>query len=63
MTTERVLSTQAAGQCGDTVRRDFIAAYAQMWNCSLEYAEGMLTHVETVAADEREAEVMQWADR
>ena len=36
----------------DSVRRDFIAAYIEKWNCTQEYAEGMLRHVEIGASRE-----------
>ncbi len=36
----------------DAVRRDFIAAYAWMWKCTVEQAEDKLRHVEIVAVEE-----------
>lgn len=44
------LTHRPGGQ--DTVRRDFVNAYARYWGCPPEYAEGMMQHVESTAVEE-----------
>lgn len=50
--------TQQSSQ-GDIVRRDFVAAHQEKWNTTQEYADGLMEHIETGAAEDALADFYQ----